>query len=187
MTRITYNHDTKEPVVTILYRGNCGNTVTIATTETLATLVEFSWNVMAHGDAWEGKWRGNWQMQWVASTFHTTSEHGVSSITTADAAHLGCQQSTELTPPPGRFKWTGPFRAKDEIRFLLLCHHISTGLYTKSSFKYALDCSACGPSSANLARDIWVGHSPLGLTFEALNESVTKYLNLKWIHEWNFK
>ena len=68
-----------------------------------------------------------------------------------------------------------------------VCHHISTGLYTKSSFKYALDCSACGPSSANLARDIWVGHSPLGLTFEALNESVTKYLNLKWIHEWNFK
>ena len=40
----------------------------------------------------------NWRMQWVASTLHTTSEHGVSSITTADAAHLGCQQSTELTP-----------------------------------------------------------------------------------------
>ena len=39
-------------------------------------------------------------MQWVASTLHTTSEHGVSSITTADAAHLGWQQSTELTPPP---------------------------------------------------------------------------------------
>jgi len=39
-------------------------------------------------------------MQWVASTLHTTSEHGVSSITTADAAHLCCQQSTELTPPP---------------------------------------------------------------------------------------
>ena len=33
----------------------------------------------------EGKWRGNWRMQWVASTLHTTSEHGVSSITTADA------------------------------------------------------------------------------------------------------
>ena len=39
-------------------------------------------------------------MQWVDSTLHTTSEHGVSSITTADGAHLGCQQSTELTPPP---------------------------------------------------------------------------------------
>ena len=50
-----------------------------------ATLVESSWNVMAHGDGREGKWRGNWRMQWVASTLHTTSEHGVSSITTADA------------------------------------------------------------------------------------------------------
>ena len=29
----------------------------------------------------EGKWRGNWRMEWVASTFHTTSEHGVSIIT----------------------------------------------------------------------------------------------------------
>jgi len=46
--------------------------------------VDCSWNVMAHGDAREGKWRGNWWMQWVASTLHTTSEHGVSSITTAD-------------------------------------------------------------------------------------------------------
>jgi len=40
---------------------------------------------MAQGDAREGKWRGNWRMQWVASTLHTTPEHGVSSITTADA------------------------------------------------------------------------------------------------------
>ena len=37
-------------------------------------------------------------MEWVVSTLHTTSEHGVSNITTADGAHLGCQQSTELTP-----------------------------------------------------------------------------------------
>ena len=47
--------------------------------------VDSSWNVMAHSDAREGKWRGNWRMQWVVSTLHTTSEHGVSSITTADA------------------------------------------------------------------------------------------------------
>ena len=46
--------------------------------------VDSSWNVMAHGDALEGKWRGNWRMEWVASTLHTTSEHGVSSITTSD-------------------------------------------------------------------------------------------------------
>ena len=66
----------------------------------------------------------------------------------------GCQQSTELTPPPGRFKWTrsvsrerrnlvsahvssrlnglGPFRAKDEIWFLRMRHHISTGLHHHS-------------------------------------------------------
>jgi hypothetical protein len=49
------------------------------------TVVESIWNVMAHGDAREGMWRGNWRMEWVTSTLHTTSEHGVSSITTADA------------------------------------------------------------------------------------------------------
>jgi len=45
------------------------------------------------GTRWrrEGKWRGNWRMEWVSSTLHTTSEHGVSSITTADGPHLGCQ------------------------------------------------------------------------------------------------
>jgi hypothetical protein len=42
--------------------------------------VESSWNVMAHGDAQEGKWRENWRMEWVASSLHATSEHGVSSI-----------------------------------------------------------------------------------------------------------
>jgi hypothetical protein len=51
----------------------------------LSVVVESSWNVMAHGDALEGKWRGNWRMEWVASTLHNTSEHVVSSITTADA------------------------------------------------------------------------------------------------------
>jgi hypothetical protein len=40
---------------------------------------------MADGDAREGKWRGNWRMEWAASTLHTSSEHGVSSITTANA------------------------------------------------------------------------------------------------------
>ena len=31
-------------------------------------------------------------------------------------------------PPTGRFKWTGPFRAKDEIWFLRVWRHVSTGL-----------------------------------------------------------
>ena len=44
------------------------------------SVIESSGNVMEHGDTREGKWRGNWRMQLVASTLHTTSEHGVSSI-----------------------------------------------------------------------------------------------------------
>jgi len=77
--------------------------------------VESSWNVMAHGDAREGKWRGNRQMEWVASTLHTTSEHGVSSITTADA-HTSAA-SSRLNWRPGRFKWTYPFRWKTKSGF----------------------------------------------------------------------
>ena len=77
--------------------------------------VESSWNVMAHGDAREGKWRGNWRMEWVASTLHTTSEHGVSSITTADA-HTS-NASSRLNWRPRRFKWTRPFRWKTKSGF----------------------------------------------------------------------
>jgi hypothetical protein len=77
--------------------------------------VESSWNVMAHGDAREGKWRGNWRMEWVASTLHTTSEHGVSSITTSDW-HTSAA-SSRLNWRPRRFKWTRPFRWKTKSGF----------------------------------------------------------------------
>jgi len=91
-----------------------------------ALLVDCSWNVVAHGDAREGKWRGNWGMEWVASTLWTTSEHGVSSITTADARVSAT--SSQLNWRLRWFKWARPFRPKDEIWFLRMCHHISTGL-----------------------------------------------------------
>jgi len=65
---------------------------------------------MTHVDAREEKWRGNWRMEWVASTLHTTSELGVSSITTADA-HTSAA-SSRLNWRPCRFKWTRPFRRK---------------------------------------------------------------------------
>ena len=80
-----------------------------------STEVESSWNLMAHGDAREGKWRGNWWMEWVASTLHTTLEHGVSSITTADA-HTSAANS-RLNWCPRRFKWTRPFRRKTKCGF----------------------------------------------------------------------
>ena len=78
-------------------------------------LLDSRWNVMAHGDAREGKWRGNWRMECVASTLHTTSEHGVSSITTADA-HTSAA-SSRLNWRPRRFKWTRPFRRKTKSVF----------------------------------------------------------------------
>jgi hypothetical protein len=63
-------------------------------------LIESSWNVMAHGDARVGKWRGNWRMEWVASTLHTTSERGVSSITTADAHTSAASSRLNWRPLP---------------------------------------------------------------------------------------
>jgi len=78
-------------------------------------LADSSWNEMIHGDAREGKWRGNWRMEWVASTLHTTSEHGVSSVTTADAHNSAT--SSRLNWRPRRFKWTRPFRQKTKSGF----------------------------------------------------------------------
>jgi len=77
--------------------------------------VDSSWNVMAHGDAREGKWRGNWRMEWVVGTLHTTSEHGVSIITTADA-HTSAA-SCWPNWLPRRFKRTRPFRRKTKSGF----------------------------------------------------------------------
>jgi hypothetical protein len=81
----------------------------------ILSVVDSSWNVMAHGDARQGKWRGNWRMEWVASTLHTTSELGVSSITTADV-HTSAA-SSRLNWRPRWFKWTRPFRRKTKSGF----------------------------------------------------------------------
>ena len=113
--------------------------------------VDSSWNVMAHGDAREGKWRGNWRMEWVANTLHTTSEHGVSSITTADA-HTSAA-SSRLNWRHRRFKWTRPFRPKDEICFLRGCHHISNAVYNEV-FPCSLSCSS-GYSAYCISQHIW--------------------------------
>ena len=69
------------------------------------------------GTRWhrEGKWRGNWRMEWVGSIFHTTSEHGVSSINTVER-HTSAA-SSRLNWRPRRFKWTRPFRRKTKYGF----------------------------------------------------------------------
>ena len=51
----------------------------------------------------------------VASTLHTTSEHGASSITTADAHNSAA--SSRLNWRPRQCKWTRPFRLKTKSGF----------------------------------------------------------------------
>jgi len=57
------------------------------------------WHTVTQG---RGKWRGNWRVQRVASTLHTTSERGVSSITNADTHTTAA--SSRLNWRPRRFK-----------------------------------------------------------------------------------
>ena len=66
----------------------------------LSFLLDSTWNVMAHGDAREWKWRGNWRMECVAITLHTTSEYGVSNITTADAQTSAASSRLNWRPQP---------------------------------------------------------------------------------------
>jgi hypothetical protein len=53
---------------------------------------------MTHGRGSEGE---NWGMEWVARTLHTTSEHCVSSITTADEHNSAASSRLKLTPHAG--------------------------------------------------------------------------------------
>jgi len=54
-------------------------------------------------------------MEWVATTIHTTSEHGVSSITTADAHNSAVSSRPNWRSQ--RFRWTRPFRRKAKCGF----------------------------------------------------------------------
>jgi hypothetical protein len=70
---------------------------------------------MAHSDAREGKWREKGRMECVTSILHTTTEYGVSSITSADT-HISAASSL-LNWRPCRFKWIRPFRRKTKSGF----------------------------------------------------------------------
>ena len=98
----------------LVVNWNKGKTFHINRRICLKHTVESIWNVMAQGDGWEGKWRGNSRMEWVASTLHTTSEHGVSSITTADVYTAA---SSRRNWRPHQFKWTRQFRWKTKFDF----------------------------------------------------------------------
>ena len=107
--------------------------------------VDSSWNLMAHGDTREGKWRGNWRMQWAASTLHTSSKHGVSNITTADA-HTSAA-SSRLNWRYRQLKWTRPFRWKTNtgpcacaITFQLASTCIAVSLFMSAACTLCFGC-----------------------------------------------
>ena len=74
-------------------------------------VVEWVWNLMAHGDARKGKWRGNWRMEWVASIL-TLPRNVVypALLTLMRTIRLPAVDWTE-------FKWTRPFRRKTKCDF----------------------------------------------------------------------
>ena len=74
--------------------------------------VEMWWHTVTHGRGSEGE---NGRIEWVASTLHTTSEHGVSNITTADAHTSAASSRPNWCPRP--FKWIRPFRRKTKSGF----------------------------------------------------------------------
>jgi len=92
---------------------------------------------MAHGDAREGKWKGNWRMEWVASTLHTISEHGVFTITTAEA-HTSAA-SSRLNWRPHRFKWTCPFLRKTKSGFCVCAIAFQLACASEKQLFSALD------------------------------------------------
>jgi len=68
------------------------------------------------GTRWRtGEWWGNWRMEWLATTLHTTSGLGISSITTADAYTSAAGSRKNWSPC--RFKWTRPFSRKTKSGF----------------------------------------------------------------------
>jgi len=76
---------------------------------------------MTHGDAREGKWRWNWRMEWVASTLHTTSEHDVSSITTAHAHTSADSSRLKWRPRGGAVGWgTALHAGRSRVQFQMV-------------------------------------------------------------------
>jgi hypothetical protein len=93
------------------------------------------------GTRWRtgGEVKGKLANGGVANTLHTTSERGVSSITTADA-HMSAA-SNRLNWRPRRFKWTRPFLRKTKSGFCACAITFQTqstiGLFTyKSHFAF---------------------------------------------------
>jgi len=88
--------------------------------------VELFRNLVAHGDAREGKWRGNWRMEWVASTL--TLPPNVVYPTLLKLMNTPRLPAVDWTDAPTGLNGL-VLSGKDEIWFLRVCHHVPHGLY----------------------------------------------------------
>jgi len=92
-------------------------------------------------------------MEWVANILHTTSEHGVSSITTADAYTSAA--SSRLNWRPSRCKWARPFGRKTKsglCAFAITFQTESTILYAKIRVFFTLSRNMVYPALLPLMR-----------------------------------
>ena len=127
------------------------------------------------GTLWRtgGEVKGNWRLEWIASPLHTTSEHGVSSITTADS-HTSAA-SSRLNWRPCRFKWTRPFRRKTKSG-VCMC---TITFQTQSTTRIHIHKSYICPQNALVFRMIstskWV-------YFPAQNSQIASAVVKKCVH-----
>jgi len=85
---------------------------------------------VAHGNVRVEKWREKRRMERVASSLALYRTRSIQHYYRR-CAYFGCQQPTELTPPP--IKMDSSISLKDQIWFLRVCHHILFSLYDKIS------------------------------------------------------
>jgi hypothetical protein len=98
------------------------------------------------GTRWRKGWRsegGNWRMELVASTLHTTSEHGVSSITTT-GTHTSAASSRLNWRPPADLDWLVHFAERRNL--------VSTRV--PSHFERSLTIKISGHNYWNLHKDL---------------------------------
>jgi len=119
-------------------------------------MLDSSWNVMAHGDARLGKWRGNWRMERVASTLHTTSEHGVSCITTADA-HTSAAGSRLNWRPPADLNGLVRFAERRNLISARVPSHFKLSIPSATWMYSTFQRSLSQVSSWILSFNSWVG------------------------------
>jgi len=136
-------------------------------------------------------------MQWVASTLHTTSEHGVSSITTADAHTSAASSRTELTPR--RFIWTRPFRRKTKSDFCACAitfqmqSTITTSIITPRQLLTLMPSVCKVPALESRTRDCFIVtdifcgfHHPRRQPPPTRPSSANAGINLKWVNPLHF-